>query len=102
MSDQSNRRRARRSPEQIIAGLESKIKDVRARAASRAAKKTEPVKLAIIAIRTMDKGMDIAIAEGDSKLRQAFAESRKILADHLTNTGVKAPQKRRPRGPKPS
>jgi len=95
-------RKPHRTPEQIIADLESKIKDVKQRAAAKESKKTASVKRALTAVRALDRGMDQAKEDGEPHLRHAFAEARKILANQLGTMGVKAPGKRMPRGPKPS
>jgi hypothetical protein len=96
-----NKKRVRRTPEQIIADLESKIVAVKTRAASKDAKRTESIKCAISSIRTLDKGMDLAKNDGESKLRHAFADARKVIADYLWAKGITPPKKRMPRGPKP-
>lgn len=102
MSKETKTRKPHRKPEQIIADLEAKIRDVKRRAASKESKKSASVKRAITAIRALDKGMDQAKEDGESKLRHALAEARKLVAEQLATMGVKAPEKRMPRGPKPS
>ena len=102
VTKENKTRKQHRTPQQIIADLEAKIKDVKRRAAAKESKKSGSAKRAIMAIRALDKGMDQAKEDGDPKLRHAFAEARKILAEQLTTMGIPAPQKRMPRGPKPA
>lgn len=102
MTNEVKMRKPHRSPQQIIADLEAKIKDVKRRAAAKESKKSESIKRAISAIRALDKGMDQAKEEGEPKLRHAFAESRKLMAEQLISMGINPPQKRMPRGPKPA
>ena len=94
-------RRKRRSPEQIIADLQEQIRDVRARAAAKELKQSEAIKKSLAAVRALDKGMELAKEEGNSRLHHALADSRRVLGDFLTGEGMKLPKARMPRGRKP-
>jgi hypothetical protein len=94
-------RRKRRSPEEIIADLQKQIRDVKARAATKELKQSPAVKKSLAALRALDKGMDLAHGEGNSRLHHALAASRATLADHLAKSGMKLPKARMPRGRKP-
>lgn len=94
-------RRPRRSPEEKIADLQAQIRDLRAKAAANELKQSEAVKKSLAAVRTLDKSMELAKAEGNSRLHHALADSRRILGDFLTGEGMKLPKARMPRGRKP-
>jgi len=94
-------RRQRRTPEQIIADLQSQIRDVKARAAAKEMKQSAAVKKSLSALRSMDKSMDLAHEEGNSRLHHALADARRILAEHLQKEGLRLPKARMPRGRKP-
>lgn len=94
-------RRKRRTPEEIIADLQSQIRDVKARAAAKELKQSDAIKKSLAAVRALDKGMEMAKEEGNSRLHHALADSRRILGDFLTGEGMKLPKARMPRGRKP-
>ncbi|MDF1797636.1 MAG: hypothetical protein P1V81_00540 [Planctomycetota bacterium] len=94
-------RRKRRTPEEIIADLQAQIRDVRTRAVAKEMKQSDAVKKAIAAVRALDKGMDHAKEEGNSRLHHALADSRRVLGEFLTGEGLKLPKARMPRGRKP-
>lgn len=93
--------RHRRSPEEIIADLQRKIREVKERAAARELKRSDAVKAALAAVRAIDKGLEAAEAEDEKLLRHALADARRPLADHLGERGVKLPKPRLPRGRRP-
>ena len=101
MSETEKKTRIRRTPEQMIADLEAKIRDVKARAQAKDMKTSPALKKAMTALRALDKGMDLAQAEGNSLLQHALADTRKSLGDSLTKIGLKLPKPRMPRGRKP-
>lgn len=94
-------RRKRRSPEEMIADLEAKIREVKARAAAKELKASPSAKAARAAVKAIDKALDIAAEEGENHLRHALADARKPLAAHLEQQGIKLPKARVPRGRKP-
>jgi hypothetical protein len=64
--------------------------------------KTSPAhKLALAAIKHLDKASALAAQEGEGDLRRALAEARDKLAPYLEERGVRLPKLRRPRGPRP-
>ena len=97
----STSRRKRRSPEEIIADLQAQIRDVKARAAAKELKQSPAVKKSLAALRAMDKSMDLAHEESNSRLHHALADARKVLADYLQKEGMRLPKARMPRGRKP-
>ncbi len=94
-------RRKRRSPEEIIADLQEQIRDVRQRAAAKELKQSEAIKKSLASVRSLDKSMELAKEEGNSRLHHALADSRRVIGDFLTGEGMKLPKARMPRGRKP-
>jgi hypothetical protein len=94
-------RRARRSPEEMIADLEAKIREVKNRAQAKELKQSPSVKEAMKVIRGVDKALEVAAEEGNNALRHALADARKPLAEFLEGQGLKLPKARVPRGRKP-
>jgi len=101
MEQQTNTRRKRRSPEEIIADLQKQIRDVKARAAAKELKQSPAVKKSVAILRAIDKGMELAHEESNSRLHHSLAASRTLLGDHLVKEGMKLPKARMPRGRKP-
>ena len=94
-------RRARRSPEEMIADLEAKIREVKNRAQAKELKQSPSVKEAMKVVRGVDKALKVAAEEGNNALRHALADARKPLAEFLEGQGLKLPKARVPRGRKP-
>ena len=94
-------RRRRRSDEELIADLQDKIREVRTRAATREMKKSPAMKAAIAALKAIDKGLEAAATENQSRLRHALADARKPLVEHLQSTGFAIPRANLPRGRRP-
>ena len=94
-------RRRRRTDEELIADLQEKIRQVKSRAATREMKKSPAMKLAIQALKTIDKGLDVAAEENQSHLRHAFADARKPIVEYLKSIGVPIPKANLPRGRRP-
>jgi hypothetical protein len=94
-------RRARRSPEEMIADLEAKIREVKNRAQAKELKQSPSVKEAMKVVRGVDKALEVAAEEGNNALRHALADARKPLAEFLEGQGLKLPKARVPRGRKP-
>lgn len=97
----AKKRRTRRTPEERIAELQAKIREVQARAAAKEMKTSAAIKKALTAVRALDKGMELAHEEGNSHLHHALADSRRSLGDFLEKQGLKLPKARMPRGRKP-
>lgn len=98
---ESGERRRRRSDEELIADLQEKIRQVKTRAATREMKKSPAMKLAISALKSIDKGLEVAAEENQSHLRHALADARKPLAEYLATTGFAIPKANLPRGRRP-
>ena len=94
-------RRARRSPEEMIADLEAKIREVKQRAQAKELKQSPSMKAAMSTVRSLDKALDAAAEDGNNALRHALADARKPLAEFLEGQGLKLPKARAPRGRKP-
>ena len=97
-------RRARRSPEEMIADLEAKIREVKQRAQAKELKQSPSMKAAMSTVRSLDKSLEAAAEDGNNALRHALADARKPLAEFLEGQGLKLPKARVPRGrvPPPS
>jgi len=91
------KRRKHRTPEQVIADLQKKIEDIKARAVARSLKRSPAMKLALASVRTLDKGLAAAASEDNDALRQALTESRAPLATFLAAQGMRLPKARGPR-----
>ncbi|MCP3915196.1 MAG: hypothetical protein GY711_06555 [bacterium] len=93
--------RSRRTPEQMIADLKQRIKDVEQKAAAKELKKSDSVRRTLSIVRGIAKALDEAKAEGNTALRHALADAHKPLSAYLENRGVRVPKPRLPRGRKP-
>lgn len=100
-SRKTGTRRKRRSPEEIIADLQKQIEDVKQRARARELKKSPAVKAAMMAVRAIDKALDLAAEEENSELRHVLADARGPLRDWAEQQDIKLPKARLPRGPRP-
>jgi cell division septum initiation protein DivIVA len=96
------KKRIRRTPEQMIADLQAEIERVKTRAAAKEMKASPAAKSALLAIRALDKGLDAAAVENNSLLRHALADARKPLAEYCETQGLRLPKPRLPRGRRPS
>jgi len=94
-------RRARRSPEEMIADLEAKIREVKQRAQAKELKQSPSMKAAMSTVRSLDKSLEAAAEDGNNALRHALADARKPLVEFLEGQGLKLPKARVPRGRKP-
>ena len=77
--------RTRRTPEQLIADLEAKIQQVKARAAQAKVKKDPALRHINGAVRSIDKALG---ATKDAVARQALNEARATLAACLSLNGA--------------
>lgn len=88
-----------RTPEQMIADLETKIASIRGRAERKRARQNPAVKNAIMAVKLLDKAM---AATNDPTLRAAFQDARMTLSASVAVEGVILPgsaaENARPRG----
>jgi hypothetical protein len=97
----TGKRRKRRSPDQIIADLEAEIRRVKERAVAKQMKESPAVKASMTAIRALDKGLEAASEENNSRLRHALADARKALGSYLEGAGLRLPKAQLPKGPRP-
>ena len=95
------KKRIRRSPEQIIQDLQAEIERVKAKAATKALKVSPSHKLALAAVKNIDKAMGAAAEEELGELRHTLADCRRILAGYLEGRGVQLPRADMPRGRRP-
>ena len=89
--------RVRRSPEQIVAELQAKIDDVKARAAAREVKQSAEGKALLAALKAVEKASRVAQEAGDRAMLGALEAARAPLAEHLEEMGVSRPKARKPR-----
>ncbi len=94
--------RKRRSPEEMIADLQKKIEEVKARAAAKDMADSPAMKRTITILRSIAKAMDEAAAEQNGALRHALADAHKVVAAHLEGQGIRPPKPRMPRGRRPA
>lgn len=94
-------KRKRRSDVELIADLQERIRQVKARQAARDIQKSPSMKGAIAALRAIDRALETAGAAGDTALRHALADSRKPLAEFLEKAGFRTPKANLPRGRRP-
>ena len=87
--------RKQRTPDQIVADLEAKIADVKARAAAKSAKSAPEGKLFMAAVKATDKAIDEAREAGNREMLKALETARAALGEHLIQMGVRAPQSRK-------
>ncbi len=95
------KRRKRRSADEKIADLEREIERIKERAKARELKGSPAHKMTLTSLRGIDKALSIAADEGESGLRHALADARKVLAQYLEEKGMRLPKARMPRGPRP-
>ena len=87
--------RVRRSEDQLIADLRAKIDQLKARAASKAARKDPTVRHVHKAVRSIDSAM---AATGDAALRTALQEAHATLSACLQLGGAPVPATSRSNG----
>ena len=95
------KRRKRRTPEEIIADLQEEIRRVRARQKARELKSSPAHKAAVLALKAIDKALNVAAEESETGLRHALADGRKSLAAYLEKKGLELPKANLPKGPRP-
>ncbi|TAJ15306.1 MAG: hypothetical protein EPO68_12430 [Planctomycetota bacterium] len=97
----AEKKRVRRTAEQIIADLQAEIVRVQARAAAKQMKQSPTSKCLLNAIRAIDAGL-ATDEEGAGALKHALADARKPLAAYCDSNGLKLPKPRLPRGRRPN
>jgi len=100
-ASQSNQRRKRRTPEEMIADLQAEIDRVKARQAARELKQSPSHKAALSALKSIDNALDSAAEEGLTELRHVLADARKGLGGYLEERGLKLRKANLPKGPRP-
>lgn len=100
-TEDSPRKRHRRTIEELIADLEAEKTALIERLKAKEVKASPAHKAALGAVKLLDKASTVAAEEGETNLRHALAEARERLAEYLEKKGVRLPKARRPRGPRP-
>lgn len=95
------KKRKRRTIEELIADLETEKVALLERLKAKELKASPAHKLALGAIKQIDRSSALAAEEGETELRHALAEARDKLAPYLEKRGVRLRKPRRPRGPRP-
>lgn len=92
----TRKKRARRSPEQLIADLQARIETIKSKAERQQAKRDPALRHVASAVRSIDK----ALAEtSDKVLRAALNEAHLTLGSCLTASGMAPPRSgAKPRG----
>ena len=98
MTTTTKKKRNRRTPDQMIADLEAKIADVKARAKAKEAKQHPEVKPFLAAVKALDKAMAAATEEGT---RTALEAARAPLSTRMVELGLRMPDRKTRRGRKP-
>jgi len=86
-------KRNRRTPDQIVAELQAKIDDVKARAAAKEAKANPEGKALLVAAKALDRAIDDCT--GDAK--RAIEGARAVLSEQLVALGIRTPQAKKHR-----
>ena len=97
----SRKKRVRRTPEQIIADLQTEIQRLRNRQKARELKQSPSFRSAMSALKSIDKALDVAAEAGETATRHALADARRALAGHLEKQGLELPKANLPKGPRP-
>ena len=85
----------RRTPEQIVAELEAKIEQVKARAAAKEAKATPEGNALLGAVKAVDKAIKIAEMDGNEDLLRSLEAGRAPLAEQMIKMGVRLSSRNR-------
>ena len=94
-------RRTRRSSDQIISDLQEEIRKVRQRQRTKELKESPSHKAALLALKAIDKALEVAATESETGLRHALADGRKSLAIYLQKQGLEVKKGNLPKGPRP-
>ena len=100
MTTTTTKKRNRRTPEQIVADLEAKIADVKARATAKEAKRSPEAKVFIAAVKAVDKAIEGAT---EPETVRALEAARAPLGTRMIEMGLRMPdrkvlRRRRPEG----
>jgi len=95
------KKRKRRSDEELIQDLQSRIKEVKERQAAREVLKSPEMKSAVKALTAIDRALDVAAEHNATPLRHALADARRPLVAELERNGFKTPKANLPRGRRP-
>ena len=99
MTETTRKKRTPRTPDEIIADLEKKIADVKARAAAKEARSAPEGKPFIAAVRAVDKALEAARKAGNEQMATALEAARAPLGTLMVEMGIRLPQRpRRGRG----
>lgn len=96
------KRSSNRTPEQKIADLKAEIARIEQRVKAKELKASPAMKSCLSLVRQLDKALELAREEQETKLAHALADAREPLAGLLAELGVALPKARRPRGRRPS
>jgi len=94
------KKRKRRTIEELIVDLESEKTTLLERLKAKELKTSPAHKLALSAVRAIDKSSNLATEEGETELRHVLAEARDRLLPYLEQRGIRLRKTRRPRGPR--
>ncbi len=94
-------KRYRRTDEELIADLQTRIQEVKARQKARDVQKSPSVKSLAAALKAVDRALVVAEEDEDNIVRHVLADSRRPLAAYLDKLGVDTPKIRLPRGRRP-
>ena len=83
------KKRKKRTPDQMIADLQAEIERVKARAAAKEAKAAPEGKPFMAAVRAIDKAAEAAVEAGNQKMARALEAARAPLSEHLIEMGVR-------------
>jgi len=97
MTTTKERKRNRRTSDQIVADLEAKIASVKARAIAKQAKAKPEGQALITAIRAVDKATRVATEVGNDEVVSALDSARAALAPALIGLGLRMPEPRAPK-----
>lgn len=95
------KKRKRRTDEELIGDLKTRIEALRERQEARKIKESPAMKAALTSVRWIDKALMAAEDEQDTRMRHALADARKPLEGFLVGQGLKLPRARKPRGRRP-
>ncbi len=90
--------RHRRTAEELISDLETKIQQLKQRAATQEAKASPEGKAFLGAVKAIDKAIEVASAGKNSDLVRALEASRAPLAEQLVKMGLRMPDRKGRRG----
>ncbi len=93
ITEPTETKRNRRTPEQIVADLQAEIERVKARAAAQQAKADPQARALLTAAKALDKAG--AGCTGD--VGRALEAARALLGEQIVAMGIRAPQPRRKR-----